>query len=93
MIDYSIKIVLLFSSIDFSADGIRQIVESTVSSPRARQQLITYISQLQLHAYNQSSRRNSVIGETYPQHETILLRVKYSFHLAKQNHFLLVIRL
>ncbi|CAF1243701.1 unnamed protein product, partial [Adineta ricciae] len=32
---------------DFSTDGIRQIVESTVSSPRARQQLITYISQLQ----------------------------------------------
>ncbi|CAF2845900.1 unnamed protein product [Rotaria sp. Silwood2] len=60
---------------DFSPDGIRQIVETTVSSPRARQQLITYISQLQLHAYTQSTKTNSVIAAAaQQQNETILLR-------------------
>ncbi|CAF3727740.1 unnamed protein product [Rotaria socialis] len=59
---------------DFSPDGIRQIVESTVSSSRARQQLITYISQLQLHAYAQSSKTNSTLAVAHQQNETILLR-------------------
>ncbi|UJR34176.1 hypothetical protein I4U23_021583 [Adineta vaga] len=48
---------------DFTSDGIRQIVESTVSSPRARQQLITYISQLQIHTFTQSSRTTSTNGD------------------------------
>jgi len=52
---------------DFSPDGIRQIVESTVSSPRARHQLLTYISQLQLAAYAHSTKTNQ-------QNENILLR-------------------
>ncbi|CAF1073397.1 unnamed protein product [Adineta steineri] len=59
---------------DFTPDGIRQIVESTVSSPRSRQQLITYISQLQLHTYTQSSRTNSTVGDTHQQNEIVLLR-------------------
>jgi hypothetical protein len=58
---------------DFSSDGIRQIVESTVSSPRARQQLITYISQLQLYTYTQSSKTNPVVT-IQQQNETILIR-------------------
>ncbi|UJR24637.1 hypothetical protein I4U23_006011 [Adineta vaga] len=58
---------------DFSPDGIRQIVESTVISPRARTQLLTYITQLQLAAYVQSSRTNVTVHDNQ-QNETILLR-------------------
>jgi len=66
---------IIFIWIDFSSDGIRQIVELTVSSSRARQQLITYISQLQLHTYTQASKTNPL-----QSNETILLRVSFSFY-------------
>ena len=56
--------------LDFSSDGIRTIVESTVSSSSARQQLLNYISQLQIAAYGQSS--SSIDHDN----ETNLLRVR-----------------
>jgi hypothetical protein len=49
-------------------------VESTVSSTRARQQLLTYISQLQLNTFAQSSKTNSAVAAQH-QTETLLLRV------------------
>ncbi|CAF0738114.1 unnamed protein product [Adineta steineri] len=58
---------------DYSPDGIRQIVESTVTSSRGRTQLLTYISQLQLAAYAHSSKNNSIANENQ-QNETVLLR-------------------
>ena len=61
--------------LDFSSDGIRHILESTVPSSRARQQLLTYISQLQLAAYTHSSKSNSLPNGNQPN-ETILLRVR-----------------
>lgn len=50
-----------------------------MSSPRARQQLITYISQLQLHVYAQSSKTNSVIAAVHQQNEASLLRVNVNY--------------
>ena len=50
------------------------MVESTVSSVRIRQQLITYITQLQVNAYTQSSKTNSVLN-AHHQNETHQLRV------------------
>ncbi|CAF1652271.1 unnamed protein product, partial [Adineta ricciae] len=59
---------------DFTPDGIRHIIESTVTSPRGRTQLLAYISQLQLAAYAQSSRTNTLSVHDNQQNETILLR-------------------
>ena len=64
---------LNFSS-DFSPEGIRHMVESLVPSVRARQQLITYISQLQVNAYAQSSKNNSILN-AHHQNESHQLRV------------------
>lgn len=58
---------------DFSSDGIRNIIESTVPSLHARQQLLNYISQLQIAAYAHSSKDHSSTNEN----ETNLLRVRF----------------
>ena len=50
------------------------MVESIVPSVRARQQLITYISQLQMNAYAQSSKNNSIL-HAHHQNENSQLRV------------------
>jgi len=71
---------------DFSTDGIRQIVESTVVSPRVRQQLITYISQLQLHTYTRAVKSNSVESNelTLLKRENELLRERLSKYEGSQ---------
>jgi hypothetical protein len=50
------------------------MVESSVPSLRIRQQLISYISQLQMNAYTNASKTNSDVT-IHHQNETIQLRV------------------
>jgi hypothetical protein len=70
---------------DFSPEGIRQMVESTVSSPRARHQLIVYITQLQMAAYGHSSKTASSVP--HQQSDTLLLRRENEVLRARLSKF------